>query len=147
MGRTVTTNSKIRRQRRMTILLTPQQSPQRHVSLVPAVETSSVAPAPMDLQALVGICHANWSRWCKQVHQERLRCLGETSQYPTGTNIAALMDTETLQHRMDQVKIFFDFCTHLCNIDCATTTTHYDRFYLFFRPRFCWKEWLHSLNW
>ena len=104
MGRTVTFTPKVRRQRKMTILLTPQQSPKRHVSLVQP--TQPPAPADMGLSSLVEICRSNWSQWCKQVHDERLRCLGETSQYPTGTNIAALMDTETLQHRMDQVSLF-----------------------------------------
>ena len=104
MGRTVVSNQKIRRQRRLTILLTPQQSPQRHVSLHADGRTQQSLSIPdLGLSTLPGICQANWTKWCKQVHNERLRCLNETSQYPTGANIATLMDTETLQHRMDQV--------------------------------------------
>ena len=114
MGRTVTFTPKVRRQRKMTILLTPKQSPRRHVTLhaekVDDATTRNVPPpirppADMGLSSLADVCHRNWSRWCKLVHQERLRCLEETSQYPTGANIAALMDTETLQHRMDHVRI------------------------------------------
>ena len=56
-----------------------------------------------DTGRFVSFCQRHWDRWTEEVQRERLRSLELSTQYPTPSNLAAMLDAELLQNRMEHV--------------------------------------------
>ena len=84
---------KIVRQRKMKILLTASAND----------PVASSDETMYDTGGFVAICHQNWTEWIKHAVMEREKTLEMVSQYPTSSNIGALLDIEALVNKMTRV--------------------------------------------
>ena len=70
-------------------------------------EISSVSSAALEVNYDTGrfipFCKQHWDRWTDEVQRERMRSLEMSAQYPTPSNLAAMLDTELLQNKMEHV--------------------------------------------
>ena len=82
----------VARRRKMTILLQAD-----------AVEAADSATPIHRVDHFVSLCKDNWSEWSQQAVLERERSLELVSQYPTSSNISALLDIEALVNKMNMV--------------------------------------------
>ena len=107
--------SVLRRRRRLTILLRPGAgtSPVTAVSstTTSATETNPAAPAvnatPTAYSAahILNVFKARWDRWTAAIKEGRIQAMELVSQYPTGSNVSAMLDLEALIPKMEQVTL------------------------------------------
>ena len=88
------------RQRKMKILLSA-------VAEVPEADYEGVN---FDTGRFVTICQHNWPEWLKHAIMEREKTLEMVSQYPTSSNIGALLDIEALVNKMTSVRLNNSMC-------------------------------------
>ena len=104
----------IRRRRRLTILLRPTKKASSPVEIGPEVPSNTPSPDAVSAEAneysiehLMTVCKNNWSRWTASLREGRMKAIELVTQYPTSSNVAAMLDLEAIIPKMEQVGPFF----------------------------------------
>ena len=116
----------IRRKRKLTILLRadrthkspPNSSSPADDSVSPNVdfgadskqETQAEVVEIYDFSTFVSTCVTHWTIWQREAQEERGKSVELVTQYPTPSNLEALLDLECLCLNMEKVRFLCNVC-------------------------------------